>query len=179
MKNFICIYKNHLYNVIKLEYKQHGISWCRKQAAEDDPVVPTKAKFHMRPPPFFFYLSESCMINPDLLGLKCCGLLKGKKKKRKQARKRRKKRGREEAEGGGDREVAGRKGENKRGKGERKYYAESFQILVSGPSVKNVRLKWKATYLTHHGSSTSLAAAYKIIVGYSLIMPSLIFHSQK
>ena len=42
------------------------------------------------------------MINPDLLGLKCCGLLKGKKK-RKKARKRRKKRGREEAEGQKDR----------------------------------------------------------------------------
>lgn len=116
------------------------------------------------------------MINPDLLGLKCCGFLKGEKKKES---KKEKKRGREDAEGGGDREVAGRKGENKRGKGERKYYAESFQILASGPSVKNIRLKWKATYLTHHGGSTSLAAAYKIIVGYSLIMPSLIFHSQK
>lgn len=117
------------------------------------------------------------MINPDLLGLKCCGFLKGEKKKKES--KKEKKRGREDAEGGGDREVAGRKGENKRGKGERKYYAESFQILASGPSVKNIRLKWKATYLTHHGGSTSLAAAYKIIVGYSLIMPSLIFHSQK
>ena len=79
-----------------------------------------------------------------------------------------------------DRDTSGKtKDLLERGKGERKYYAESFQILASGPSVKNIRLKWKATYLTHHGDSTSLAAAYKIIVGYSLIMPSLIFHSQK
>ena len=93
---------------------------------------------------------------------------KVKKKKKKKARKRRKEGGRRQKEG----ETEKRRGMQERkekikGARERKYYAESFQIPVSGPSVKNIRIKWKATYLTHHGGSTSLAAAYKIIVGYS------------
>ena len=118
---------------------------------------------------FFFYLSESCMINPDLLGVETLWFSeRWKKKKKKKARKRRKEGGRRQKEG----ETEKRRGMQERkekikGARERKYYAESFQIPVSGPSVKNIRIKWKATYLTHHGGSTSLAAAYKIIVGYS------------
>lgn len=90
---YLCIDRtpNHLYNVIKLEYKQHGVSWCRKKSAKNYPTVPDQCQSLHAPFFFFFNLSGSCMINPDLLGLKSYGFVKGIKKKQEREGKRKRK----------------------------------------------------------------------------------------
>ena len=61
-------------------------------------------------PHFFFYLSESCMINPDLLGVETLWFSESLKKKKKRKQEREEKR-----EGGGR-----RRGRQKKGGGCRK-----------------------------------------------------------
>lgn len=156
---------NHLYNVIKLEYIQYGVSWWKKQWTEDDSAVT-----HQNEPShalIFFYLSESCSINPDLLGLKNCWFLKGKKKKGKKERKRERKRK-------GRQIVENTEKKRKGWKGEREPCWVISDTSLSLDCSEETQTQMQSNLSHPPWWLNLLAAAYKIVAGCLLITPGLL-----